>query len=66
MCAQARVAGRYGERQSTAIAAIMRGPPSDSLHGVTEGAQVKQVGIEPEGEAVSLLVMAGQRSRAIS
>jgi len=66
MCAQARIAGRCGERQSTAIAAIMRGPPSDSLHGVTEGAQVEQVGVEPKGEAVSPLVMAGKRSRAIS
>jgi hypothetical protein len=50
-CVRKRVLlGTVGERQSTAIAAIMRSPPSDSLHGVTEGAQVEQVGVEPEGK----------------
>jgi hypothetical protein len=66
MCAQARIAGRCGERSQTARPPIMRCPLHEGLQHVTEGAQVEQVGVEPEVQAVALLVMAGARSRAIS
>jgi hypothetical protein len=66
MRAQAREAGRCGERSQTARPSIMRCPLHEGLHSATEGAQVKQVGVEPEVRAVAPLVMAGARSQAIS
>jgi hypothetical protein len=66
MCAQARVAGRRGERSRTARPPEEQSPLPEGLHGVTEGARVEQVGVEPKGRAVAPLVMAGYRSRAIS
>lgn len=37
----------------------------EGLHGVTEGARVRWVGVKPKVRAVAQLVMAGARSRAI-
>jgi hypothetical protein len=65
MCAQARVAGRCVARSQPRGHRGSRVFSCRGHHKATEGARVRQVGVEPEELAVATLVMAGARSLVI-